>query len=90
MKTGSNTRNVYVNGVLATPSGVNYWSGDLTKLNIGARHISGNYAAYFNGQLSDFRAYATALSAEDVLELYNVGAKVANDGTILGYKMKEG
>lgn len=90
VKTGSNTRNVYVNGVLATPSSVNYWSGDLTKLNIGARHISGNYAAYFNGQLSDFRAYATALSAEDVLELYNVGAKVANDGTVLGYKMKEG
>lgn len=90
VKTGSNTRNVYVNGILATPSSVNYWGGDLTKLNIGVRHINGSYSAYFNGQLSDFRAYATALSAEDVLELYNVGAKVANDGTVLGYKMKEG
>ena len=90
VKTGSNTRNVYVNGILATPSSVNYWGGDLTKLNIGVRHMNGSYSAYFNGQLSDFRAYATELSAEDVLELYNVGAKVANDGTVLGYKMKEG
>ena len=90
VKTGSNTRNVYVNGVLATPSSVNYWGGDLIKLNIGVRHMNGSYSAYFNGQLSDFRAYATALSAEDVLELYNVGAKVADSGAIMGYQMKEG
>lgn len=90
VKTGDKTRNVYINGVLATPSGVNYWGGDLTKLNIGNRHISSSYSSYFKGQLSDFRAYTTALSAEDVLELYNVGAKVANNGTVLGYKMKEG
>lgn len=89
VKTGSNTRNVYVNGILATPSSVNYWGGDLTKLNIGARHMNGSYSAYFNGQLSDFRAYATALSAEDVLALYNVGAKIAKDGSMLGYQMKE-
>lgn len=90
VKTGSNTRNVYVNGVLATPSSVNYWGGDLTKLNIGVRHINGSYSAYFNGQLSDFRAYATALSEDDILSLYNVGARIANNGAIMGYQMKEG
>ena len=90
VKTGATTRNVYVNGVLATPESTNYWGGDLMKLNIGVRHISGAYSAYFNGQLSDFRAYATELSAADVLALYNVGASVANTGSIISYQMKEG
>ena len=90
VKTGTTTRNVYVNGVLATPSSANYWGGDQLTLNIGNRHISGAYSAYFNGQLSDFRAYATELSAEDVLALYNTGARIAKDGTMLAYQMKEG
>jgi len=90
VKTGATTRNVYVNGVLATASSVNYWAGDMTKLFIGGRHNGGVYTSYFNGQLSDFRAYATELSAEDVLALYNVGASVANDGAFIGYQMKEG
>lgn len=90
VKTSATTRNVYVNGVLATPSSVNYWGGDLTKLNIGGRHINGSYSAFFNGQLSDFRAYATQLSADDVLRLYNTAASVAKTGAMLGYEMKEG
>lgn len=44
----------------------------------------------FNGQLSDFRIYATALSAEDVLALYNVGARVFKNGMMAGYELKEG
>lgn len=43
----------------------------------------------FNGQLSDFRLYTTCLSADDVLVLYNVGARVAKNGALLGYEMKE-
>ncbi len=90
VKTGDKTRDVYVNGILATPSSVNYWAGDLVKLNIGNRHMNGSYSAYFKGQLSDFRAYATALSEDDILSLYNVCARVANSGAIMGYQMKEG
>jgi hypothetical protein len=43
----------------------------------------------FNGQLSDFRLYATALSAADVLELYNVGARIADTGIMMGRELKE-
>lgn len=89
VKTGDKTRDVYVNGILATPSSTNYWIGDLDKLNIGARHMNGNYASYFNGQLSDFRAYATALSEDDVKELYNTAAKISNKNEMLCYAVKE-
>ena len=71
VKTGEDTRDVYINSIKAIPSEVNYWAGDLYKLNIGVRHSNGSYTNYFDGQLSDFRAYATALSADDVKELYN-------------------
>lgn len=89
VKTGDTTRNVYVNGVLAAPSSVNYWGGDLNKLNIGGRHINGAYGSFFDGRLSDFRAYATQLSADDVLALYNTGAKITKDGEMMSYEFKE-
>ena len=90
VKTGDKTRYVYVNGIKATASGANYWGGDQLTLNIGNRHYNGAYSAYFNGQLSDFRAYATELSADDVLALYNVGASVTNTGALMSGEMKEG
>ena len=90
VKTGDTTRDVYVNGVKATPSTNNYWSGDQNTLNIGCRHSGGVYKDYFDGRIADFRAYATALSADDVKRLYEVSASVSKNGAMLGYEMKEG
>lgn len=90
VKTGDTTRDVYVNGVKAAPSTNNYWSGDQNNLNIGCRHSGGVYKDYFGGQLSDFRAYVTALTADDVKRLYEVSASVSKNGAMLGYEMKEG
>lgn len=40
-------------------------------------------APYFNGKLSDFRIYATALSDSDILELYHSSASVDNNGNLM-------
>ena len=39
--------------------------------------------------ISDVRFYSTALSAEDILSLYNTSAKISNNSTVLGYEIKE-
>ena len=43
----------------------------------------------FTGNLSDFRLYATALSADDVLELYNTAASLSQNGTLFTNELIE-
>lgn len=43
----------------------------------------------FNGQLSDFRVYASVLSASDIKELYNVGGTIDNKGNLFSYELDE-
>lgn len=38
---------------------------------------------YFNGKVSDFRLYCTALSAQDIQELYNTPVSLTNSGTFI-------
>ena len=42
-----------------------------------------------NGDISDIRMYTTALSAEDIKELYNTSAYVLDNGTLLTYNVEE-
>lgn len=44
----------------------------------------------FVGEESDVRIYATALSADQIKELYNTAVSVANNGTLMGYELVEG
>ena len=43
----------------------------------------------FKGQMSDFRIYATALSAEDIKSLYNNSAYIDNHGNVYGAVYEE-
>lgn len=55
---------------------------------LGYSHAGGVYRklrAYY----SDFRLYVTALSAEQIAELYNTAVSVANNGTLMGYEFME-
>ena len=85
VKTGTTTRKVYINGEeITSMASNNWWGGDLNKFLVGGRHVSGNYSNYIDGQICDVRAYATALSAEDVKSLYQNCATIDPDGTIRG------
>lgn len=55
-------------------------------------HLSGNDTGTsykWIGWLSDFRLYSTALSAEDIKELYNTAAYVDKDGSLRTYELVE-
>ena len=62
---------LYIDGVLQeNRSDINnYWLYSGSMLEIGNRSNGNSYP--WKGQISDFRVYATALSEEDIKELYN-------------------
>lgn len=85
-----NTVKSYINGVLKDTSTTTL-SGTIpstaNRFRLGCDSRSGT--TILTGRMSDFRLYATALSADDVLRLYNVGGSVAKNGVMMGYQMKE-
>ena len=82
VKTGTaGERAIYCNGELLTPTSNDYW-GAASGFFIGSRNNSATLPFY--GQICDVRAYATALSAEDVKSLYQNCATIDPDGTIRG------
>ena len=82
--------NGYVDGKLAisnafftTKTPIYYNTGN-TSIYIGVESGSGKHANLFwNGKLSDFRVYTTALSADDILELYHTPISLSNNGALL-------
>lgn len=78
---------LYLNGELigTTSNSNNFnWSSNASN------KIAAYSTSYFlYGNLSDVRLYATALSAEDILELYHTAASVDNTGNLFAYQLNE-
>ena len=83
-KNGTNDIKVYINGVqkwasTSTHSNLNF----PTTYRIG-RDVRSNDGTPYKGLMSDFRIYATALSADDVKSLYQNNAYIDSSGNIYG------
>lgn len=75
----SYTFKTYLNGVLLENSSTNFWTHTTNNFTIGRR----SSGSPFNGQISDFRAYATQLSEDDILELYHTPISLSSNGSLL-------
>jgi len=75
----------YINGVETTYSTTNDWYVPETTLFIG-RRTSGSA---FDGQIDDVRIYATALSADDVKELYESKMNIDSKGNLSVAKLSQ-
>ena len=80
----------FIASATTTNSAMTYYSNN--SVFIGAEAAASQTtpsSPYFNGYVSDFRVYGTALSPEDVAELYHTAASVDNHGNFFCGELKE-
>ena len=86
----SGVASIYIDGILKNSVSCIFSN---RYINIGGNCIGtevNNSPVYnLNGDISDIRMYATALSADDIKELYNTSAYVLDNGTLLTYNLEE-
>lgn len=86
----SGIASIYIDGVLKNNVSRTFSN---RYINTGGNRIGtevNNSPVYnLNGDISDIRMYTTALSADDIKELYNTSAYVSDNGTLLTYNLEE-
>ena len=91
------TSKIYIDGVLrgnsaSKSSKTPIFYNSSNAIFIGAE-AAGNATSpggqYFNGKISDVRIYGTALSAADIVELYENSASLAKNGTLFAHEFCE-
>jgi hypothetical protein len=86
------TVTIYENGSVIGSFSANSQMTECTDLVIGARANSANAASIavpYTGGISDFRIYCTALSADDILQLYHTGAKLDDKNNSHTFELNE-
>lgn len=58
-------------------------------ISVGAGNYTGTYAQFWDGEIDDVRVYATALSDEDIQELYQTRASLDNSGVFYTHYINE-
>ena len=79
------TLSCYLDGKLIKTKAITNAEFTRNNLYVGARSTASNgssAANYVNAYISDFRIYCTALSADDILQLYHTSAKIDNHQNI--------
>ena len=82
-KNSEGLKKIYINGEDHTEIGLNRDSTPLGFQNTITLFQN------FNGVASDYREYCTALSSEDILDLYNTSAYIYNNQTLATYQFVE-
>ena len=78
---------LWINGVQASASGSTYWTHNGDLLYLFNRNLNSSYGA--DASISDFRAYVTLLSENDILALYRTGAKIDKSNCVHAYEFWE-
>lgn len=87
---GSTNNDLYVNGIKKTESSSYETLGHNNNvLYLGCRYYGSTKGLYYSGNISDVRIYATALSAEDIKNLYNSPISVSKQHQTMAFEFKE-
>ena len=82
------TTSLYIDGVLVGTAKT-YKAIEGTKLVLSSWQVGTTNYRWDNGQLSDFRIYATCLDATDIKDLYNTPIEIDNQGNIFAIDFNE-
>lgn len=67
----------YINGIRVASSPANYSAAGKSTMDL---RLGDGYTSQYDGKIDDFRLYTTALSDNDILEIYQKGASLDNNG----------